>query len=73
MPIPGYATATSYMRDLDGRASLGDTQSFRITPIRTGVNNNPELDYAKLIVMLGGALAAALLYDLIANRNRGDE
>ncbi len=53
---------------LDGMDSGGpqpQSQSFRITPVNPRVNNNPSMDYKRLLVMLAGAVLAGFAFDAV--------
>lgn len=53
-----------YMETLSpASAESAGPMQFRISPVMPRVRRNPRLDFMKLLFMLGGAVAAALIYD----------
>ena len=57
--------ATEYMHDLDASAQdYGKPATFTLRQHMPRVQN-PDIDYLKLIVMLGAAVGAALVYDYV--------
>lgn len=59
-----------YVRGLDANG-YDDSQSVRyaLVPQHSRLpRRNPEMDYTKLIIMVGGAIAVGIIYDQVKKR-----
>ncbi len=57
------ASVHDYVSDLDAGNPSPPQQTFTLKQIRPRTRDNPQLDYLKLLAMLGGALIASVIYD----------